>query len=260
MKIYEKETHEAKLLVLEYETGLSELDEKLIDSIESRSLLKPHSRDPEGLVTRYDISQYETLQEYLINRKLSRTEMIGFLAQLKSVIGVLEDHMLGDSNILLDPPHILIDSMNRKVRFVPARVQEGTFTQRIRPLVEAMFLHADISHPEALYFAAELMKVQLRGNVHLHDLMQLIDPMRGEAVKAEARQDTVMSVTGPAGSFNAADDQVTVLLNPEETAGRELPASGQTAAAAVEEEEKAGIRGFFSGLGNKVKDLMERDE
>jgi len=262
MKIYEKETHEARYMYIEYENGGSDLDEKLIDSLDSRSLLKPNSRDPEGFITRFDISQYETLQQYLINRKLSRSEMVGLLAQLKSVISVLEDHMLSDGNILLDPPHILIDSMNRKVRFLPVRKQDGEFTNRIRPLIEEMFLHADISHADALCFAAEMMKTVLRGNVHLHDLMQLIEHPCASRVYEEMNPVKTGGVTSRSQPPKVMDDQVTVLLNPEpetNTAGS-FQGGKQETEDIPEENEKTGIRGLISGLGSKVKELMDRDE
>lgn len=208
---------------------------------------------------------------YLINRKLSRAELVSILAQLKSVITTLEDHMLGDANILLDPEHMYIDKNNRKIRFVPVCSGREEFTSRLRRLTETLFLHTDMEDTESLRFAALMLRISLKENVRLHELMQLVETRRLEAPvgrqenrkpSVEERKDYGREPERYQGSSiivtHPQEELTTRLSDEEQKACRKMLSDPED--SDTEKEESGGLRGFFSDISRKFRERMDEDE
>jgi len=198
LKIYDKNTHDIKYLCLEDQEQFSVLESRLIGNIDSHNILRLLAPVGEDGVFRFDITSCDVFSDYLINRKLTRSELVSILAQLKSVITTLEDHMLGDANILLEPEHMYIEKSSRKLRFVPVCQCSGSFSDRLRRLTDTLFLHADLEDPESLRFAAMLMRVSMNENVRMHDLMQLVEsryPELPEKTTGEYRREKEKTVS-----------------------------------------------------------------
>lgn len=256
MKTEIQNTHEAKLLIIEQQETFSLLEEKLIAGIDNRYMLKPFGGGMEEGRFCFDISDFDPLSEYLVNRRLSGTEMIGFLAQMKSVITALEDHMLDDRNLLMDPEYVYIDRFNRKVRFVPLCRQEGEFGARLRPLIEMMFLHADLEETDSLRFAAQMLRTVMRKEVRLYDLMQLIESRQLAPEKHPAEACVTETGICCTGDFAVKNGEADGCLT-------EVPA---VLPAMISEEteravkEKTGKNSVFSGLFERIKELFAGEE
>jgi len=271
LKIYEKDTHEAKYLYVENEEQFNALESHLIENIDNHYILRLNAPVTEDGIFRFDVTACDPFSAYLINRKLSRAELVSILAQLKSVITTLEDHMLGDANILLDPEHMYIDKNNRKIRFVPVCGGREEFTSRLRRLTEALFLHADLEDTESLRFAALMLKTSLKENVRLHELMQLVETRRLEVPvgrqenrkpMTEERKDCGREPERYQGSSiivaRPQEELTTRLSDEEQKASRKMFSASED--PDTEKEETGGLRGFFSNISQKFRERMDEDE
>lgn len=270
MRIYEKDTHEAKYLFVENGEQFTALEGHLIENIDNHYILRLNAPITQDGIFRFDVTSCDSFSAYLINRKLSRAELISFLAQLKSVITTMEDHMLGDANILLEPEHMYIDKNNRKIRFVPVCKSREDFSERLRKLTGELFLHADLEDMDSLRFAAMMMQTSLKENVRLHDLMQLVDTRRIEVpgkterdggrrpAREEGADDgrTPERYQGSSIIVSHPQEELTTRLSDEEQEAcrRMLRDSGDLT---TEKEESGGIRGFFSEISRKFRDRID---
>ena len=178
MNIYTDDTHEAKFLVIECANGGDAFEDRMIAGLEIPSLLKPVFFNEE--CERYDISGYQTLPEAMKNRCLSKDEIMEILLSTDIAIRYLEERMLGDSNILLDPMFIYTDGSAGSIFFPVTRSGSDLFPERMRKLSELLFIHADCDDADTLRFASGLMKICLSESFRMHDIMRFIEKMRKE--------------------------------------------------------------------------------
>jgi len=261
MTIRENDAHIGRFLIVEHGEETVDLDMKLIDSLDNRYILRPVMENREDGVLKYNISACESIEKYLVNRRMDRTELVGFLAQLKSVIRALEDHMLTDANILFDPQYVYIDRATRKVRFVPVCAQEGGFGNRLRPLIEELFRHADTDDTDSLRFAAGMMKKVMEKDLKMHTLMELAEikppAARQEVMREERRNES--SYDSIAG--NGQPEGATVLLSDiKESAPGNFPVMPPVSEPLAEETTGRQKKGFFSNLAFRLKDEDDDDE
>lgn len=254
MNVQEKDTHEGRFLTVDHGQQAVGLDIRLIESLDNRYILRPLREQSSEGILRYNVSGCENIRKYLINRRMDRTELVGFLAQMKSVIRALEDHMLTDGNILLDPEYVYIDKGTRKVRFVPVCRLEGPFEDRFRPLAEMIFCHADLEDTESLRFAARMMRTVMEGNLKMHTLMELAD-LTPAAGRQERRNPQAFSEE--ADTAEVSEGEVTVLLSDLKDPVPPAPSLPEE----PETEKTSGARrGFFSGLAARFREDDEDDE
>jgi len=260
MNIQVTDTHEGKYLIIDHENETVELETKLIESLDNRYILKPVSGNGIDGILRYNVSGCEPITAYLTNRRLDRLELVGILAQMKSVIRALEDHMLTDANILFDPDHVYIDRATRKVRFVPVCRLEGEFGERLRPLMETLFCHADMEDTESLRFAARMMRTVLEGNLKMHTLMELAEtnqPAAKTKHPEQERPESRQEKRPENASHVSFGEEATILLSDlKEPVKNDEPGP----AALPEEDPPRGVKGFFSGFAAKFKDDDDDDE
>lgn len=255
MIIREKDTHEGRFLTVEHEEQNIGLDMKLIESLDNRYILRPvPGRSGDGILC-YNVSSCESFGNYLVNRRMDRTELVGFLAQMKSVIRALEDHMLTDANILFDPEHVYIDRGTRKVRFVPVCRQDGTFAQRLRPLLEMIFCHADLEDTDSLRLAAKMMRTILEGDLKMHTLMELAEA--GMPAGNRERRSRILEEDRMQAEPLDSEEEVTVLLA---DLNRGEPADISSPEPIAKEETAGSSKGFFYSLAARFKEDDEDDE
>lgn len=181
MKIYTEDTHEARFLIIECSAGGDTFEDRMIEGLDLPSLLRPVKfSDREE---RYDISCYSSLEDLMKNRSLKKDEITDLLLAVDTSIRYLEERMLGDSNILIDPKYVFCGPAgDPEVYFPVTRGMEGSFQERMRLFTELLFTHADSDDPESLRFASGLMKICLMDSFRMHDIMRFIEKNRKESV------------------------------------------------------------------------------
>lgn len=184
MKIYTDDTHEAKFLLVECADEGDTFEDRMIDGIDLPTLMKPVSCSDE--ILRYDISGYRTIEEALKNRCLKKDEITDILLSVDTAIKYLEERMLSDANILLDPSYVFTGGNGRNVIFPVSRSSVGRFPERMRKLSELLFRHADFNDEAALRFAAGLMKICLSDDFRMHDIMHFVERSRRESGRVQA--------------------------------------------------------------------------
>ncbi|MCQ2400875.1 MAG: DUF6382 domain-containing protein [Lachnospiraceae bacterium] len=200
MKIYTEDTHEAKFLVVGCSNGGDSFEDRMISGLDISTLLKPVFFTDE--LERYDISGYQSLDETMKNRRLNRDEILDILISVDTSIRYLEERMLGDANILLDPMFIYTEAGHGNILFPVTRGSSDLFSERMRKLSELLFIQADFDDPETLKFAAGLMRICLSDSFRMHDIMYFIERSRKEKirslpVKTDSDTETVGTVIVP---------------------------------------------------------------
>ena len=183
MKIMRKNTHETDYLLVLGEAETDEFEEKMLLHLKDSLLLKRACGIPEEALEGedvqtaygYDISGLKNMREALVNACLKASDLTAVLVRLNNVILTLEAHMLGDGNLLLSPDHIYMKPGVPEPLFCPVKTQEGSFEERIRPLIRELFLHADSRDTATLRMASELLRVSMGKQFRMHDLMAVIE-------------------------------------------------------------------------------------
>lgn len=213
MNIYTDDTHEAKYLVIECANGGDSFEDRMIAGLDIPTLLKPVSFTDES--ERYDISGYVTIEDAMKNRCLKREEIMELLLSIDTSIRYLEERMLGDANILLDPMFIYTDGKAGNVFFPVTRSGSDLFPKRMRKLSELLFIHADAEDAETLKFASGLMKISLGDSFRMHDIMRFIEKSRKEKVNTQTVKSKPLTEPEP-------KEQITAIPSFDEALQQEL--------------------------------------
>lgn len=200
MNIYTDDTHEAKFLVIECTNGGDTFEDRMISGMNIPTLMKPVFFTDE--LEKYDISGYQNLLETMKNRCLCKDEIMEILLSIDTAIRYLEERMLGDSNILLDPKFIYTDGSVSGIIFPVTRSGSDLFSERMRKLSELLFIHADNDDADTLKFASGLMKICLTESFRMHDIMRFIEKSRKEKCptepfKSKAAEELISTVIIP---------------------------------------------------------------
>ena len=192
MNIVEKDTHEARTLVIGNEGNKEDFSLKMIRHMKDPLFLPPAGPAAAAVCeggAGFDISGLTTMNAALENRTLSAEEITAMIIRLGNAILILEAHLLGDENILLSPDRIYAKPGSLELLFCPALLSEGNFEERLRPFVREIFLHADTAEPHTLKLASELMKVSLLKHYRMHDLMKVLENGAPKENRTEEREE-----------------------------------------------------------------------
>ena len=263
MNIVEKDTHEAKILVIENEESAEDFTRKMICHVKD-PLFLPGAGPAAGTICQtgfgYDISRMQPLCEALKNRTLSAGDITAMLIRLGNAILVLEAHLLGDENLLLSPERIYVKPGSVDLSFCPAFPAEESFEERLRPLIQEIFLHADTRDPQTLALASELLKVALRKHYRMHDLMDVLQNGARPADGGNTEKEEIKSIeeTGtvphllPKRDHGEAGAPLPSLYDPQFAEYPEMEKA--------DKEEKGGLFGRIKAMASAVVSWVRGDD
>ena len=196
-KISVIDSHNGRSLVIERTGAEDRFEERMILSLDHPSLLKPL---PDRFLCdgsfRYDISGMTSLRENCGKRSLSAPEITSLILRLDETVRYLEDHMLCDSNLLLEPEYIFLDS--ERLYFIPAASGGESFSESIQELGKFVFLQSDTENEEAVRLSGGILRAILGGECRMHDLLRVCGKNRQkeEVTKAVVIYPEGNTVTG----------------------------------------------------------------
>ena len=237
-KISVIDSHNGRSLVIERTGTEDRFEERMILNLDHPSLLKPLTdRFLCDGSFRYDISGMTSLRENCEKRSLSAPEIISLILRLDETVRYLEDHMLCDSNLLLEPEYIFLDS--ERLFFVPSANGGERFSESIQELGKFIFLHSDTENEEAVRLSGGMLRTILGGECRMHDLLRVCGKSR------QKEEVTKAVVIYPEGNT------VTGELSKEET--KRLPVFDQESGSEPKEtkKENTGEERFLQFLENR---------
>lgn len=179
MRITVSDTHDAKYLVTEDGNQPGSFEEKMLLSLSDPVIIRPVSGNPSGSTeVKYDITGLETLAEVYNKKHFSADDISGIIFRLHDAVRCMEDHMLKDDNLLIDPRYIYL--YEGRVRFIAVRNPSERFSEGLEKLSRFMFLYADTEDGEAVRMSSGILRTVFAGNPRMHDIIRLCGRDRKE--------------------------------------------------------------------------------
>ena len=128
--------------------GEDGFEARMLEGIKDRSLLSFRQELLEGRrVLCYDITALQPLRRVLRRRKLKREELRAFVLQLDHALSLLEENLLTEGSLLMDPEQIYVDPGTLRASFCAVPGGDFSFGEQLRSLF-LLFLES-ISEEEA---------------------------------------------------------------------------------------------------------------
>ncbi len=165
-------------------------------------LLKIRIRQMEnGIRFYYDITSKQPLSRMLNGPKWSADDFRNLLIQICGLLERIDEYLLKESRIFLDPDFIYMDPESRKLWFCMIPGMERDFPEDLGRLLEKLLECADHRDRECVVLAYGIYQETRKENYGIEDLMKLVykkPDMPGRISARESPAEKVMSeeVTG----------------------------------------------------------------
>lgn len=128
--------------------GEDGFEARMLEGIKDRSLLSFRQELLEGRrVLCYDITALQPLRRVLQRRKLKREELRAFVLQMDHALSLLEENLLTEGSLLMDPEQIYVDPGTLRASFCAVPGGDFSFGEQLRNLF--LFFLESISEEEA---------------------------------------------------------------------------------------------------------------
>lgn len=151
----------------------------------------------------YDITSMQPLSRLLQNRFIDKGEICQLLIQLHVALARMEEYLLSEDGILLDPDYIYVkpEGFQTGLCLVPGYL--GHFPEALTQLLQYLMKKVDHRDKESVVLAYGMYQESLKENYGIEDLMRLLQREKGLETEAEEadREEEVPEST----PFNCAD-------------------------------------------------------
>ena len=133
----------------------------------------------------YDITSMQPLGRILQNRFIDRGEICQLLIQLHVALRRMEEYLLSEDGLLLDPDYIYVEPEGFRTGLCLVPGMAGNFPDRLSRLLQYLMKKVDHRDKESVVLAYELYQESLKENFSVEDLMKLVQ-REGRTMEASA--------------------------------------------------------------------------
>ena len=133
----------------------------------------------------YDITSMQPLGRILQNRFIDRGEICQLLIQLHVALRRMEEYLLSEDGLLLDPDYIYVEPEGFRTGLCLVPGMAGNFPDRLSRLLQYLMKKVDHRDKECVVLAYGLYQESLKENFSVEDLMKLVQ-REGRTVEASA--------------------------------------------------------------------------
>lgn len=173
---YKRETNH-NYLVVKPENERFGYEARMLAGNEIRGLLRMRVKFSDGCpLYYYDITSKQPLNRLLETRPITRDEICQILIQIHVALTCMEEYMLGDGGILLEPENIYVEPGLFQPSFCLVPGQRGDFQEKLNRLFQYILKWVDHRDRECVVLAYGLYQESLKENYGMDDLLRLIMP------------------------------------------------------------------------------------
>lgn len=133
----------------------------------------------------YDITSMQPLGRILQNRFIDRGEICQLLIQLHVALRRMEEYLLSEDGLLLDPDYIYVEPEGFRTGLCLVPGMAGSFPDHLSRLLQYLMKKVDHRDKECVVLAYGLYQESLKENFSVEDLMKLVQ-REGRDVEASA--------------------------------------------------------------------------
>ena len=205
MEIHYKREMKRNYLVVEPEPGAQPgYEARMLANNSIDGLLRFHVKYmDERQSYYYDITSMQPLSRLLQNRFIDRGEICQLLIQLHVALVRMEEYLLSEDGLLLDPDYIYVKPEGFQTGLCLVPGYSGHFPETLTHLLQYLMKKVDHRDKESVVLAYGMYQESLKENYGIEDLMRLVQIEKGvEAEEEEAvRDNEALEKT----AFDAAD-------------------------------------------------------
>lgn len=177
----DKEAYEYKILE----------EEKIVGTLEYRV-----DREEGKTILKYDIGGMVSLDDYLKVNRLKKKDIIFIVESVKELLCTIENFLISENSILLDPRSIFLlknnDKMEIKYCLIPCLIAD--FSYELSKFLIRLLRHVDTTEKDALELAYALFLKSSIKNYSISDLMNVIDEKRNSKIETEKIDETSLKM------------------------------------------------------------------
>ena len=148
---------------------------RMLAGNEIQGLLRMHIRYQDGSsLYYYDITSRQPLSRLLDARFISRDEICQILIQIHVALMRMEEYLLGDGGILLDPGLIYMDPELFQIGLCLVPGQTGVFPEQLSRFLQYILKCVNHKDRECVVLAYGVYQESLKENYGLDDILKFI--------------------------------------------------------------------------------------
>lgn len=185
---YKRETNH-NYLVVKPENEQFGYEARMLAGNDIRGLLRMRVKFSDGSpLYYYDITSKQPLNRLLESRSITRDEICQILIQINVALACMEEYMLGDGGILLEPENIYVEPGLFQPFFCLVPGQKGDFQEKLNRLFQYILKRVDHRDRECVVLTYGLYQESLKENYGMDDLLRLISPQE-EKIEVDTRNE-----------------------------------------------------------------------
>ena len=163
-----------RYLILPVPDNPDELEMGMLMKLSGDAVITPKLLfDGEKSCMSFDISDCISLKGVIADKTLTESDIALYIAQLKNAADTLNNYLLGDENLLLDPDTIFVDKITSELRlcaYFSADIKDLRNTY-IRQIIHEFLLGIDINNDKAVKLCMRLYREAEKDDCSLFDLV-----------------------------------------------------------------------------------------
>lgn len=153
----------------------------------------------------YDITSRQPLGRLLETRFITRQEICQILVQIHVILMRMEEYLLSDSGIILEPELIYMEPELFQIGLCLVPGQEGDFPQRLSSFLQYILKCVNHKDRECVVLAYGMYQESLKDNYGMDDILKLIVPeSRKDDLEADDIKADSIRVNEPLGNSSYA--------------------------------------------------------
>lgn len=173
----EKNMKNTFLIIQNIKINLQSYESKILEEETIENVIKYQiDYDGNNEILKYNISRMFSLENYLKTNKLKKKDIIFIIKSIDNVLSNIENYLLSENSIVLDPAAIMIEKEKNKskLNFLMIPNYQSDFSYELSKLIVKLLRHIDVEDKEGLRFAYELFVKSAKDNYTINDLIESI--------------------------------------------------------------------------------------
>ena len=178
----EKSIKSTKLILRNVKINTESYESKLLSEDNIDKVIKFQiTYEGEEVVMLFDVSNTQSLDEYLIGNKLKKYDICNIITSIDDILTSLENYLISENSISLDPRLIRVKKDNEgelDISFIVVPNLNLDFSYELSKFLIRILRFVDVSDRDALNLAYSLFVRSSKDNYVISDLMELVDAVR----------------------------------------------------------------------------------
>lgn len=165
-----------RYLYIEDTSSDGSYESKMASAVTSPYLLAPSAVFMERKACfEYSISGLVSLDEYMTGKNIGSEDIISLLTQIDTAAAVVQNYLLSESSLLIDPDHVYADKQKKELKICVVPEYNGCFEEELKQLILRIVPHINTDDSIAMRTGIRLMRAVSKNDYKLHDVLEMLN-------------------------------------------------------------------------------------